>query len=89
MKLFRSLEDNHNNFNYKENINAGYVNYNRQFKGIMVQAGLRVENTHSKGHSIGFRYDYDARKMLRSILYWTEIIPIFSQVQLLRSIKTQ
>ncbi|TMI95221.1 MAG: TonB-dependent receptor [Bacteroidetes bacterium] len=52
------LEDNHNNFNYKENINAGYVNYNRQFKGVMVQAGLRVENTKSKGHSVGFRYDY-------------------------------
>ena len=54
-----SLEDNHNNFDYTENINAGYVNYNRQFKGIMVQAGLRAENTHSKGHSVGFRYDYD------------------------------
>jgi hypothetical protein len=24
----------------------------------MFQAGLRVENTHSKGHSVGFRYDY-------------------------------
>ncbi len=55
-----SIEDNHNNFNYKENINAGYINYNRQFKGVMVQAGLRVENTRSKGHSVGFRYDYDA-----------------------------
>lgn len=53
-----SLEDNYNNFNYKENINAAYVNYNRQFKGIMIQAGVRVENTHSKGHSKGFRYDY-------------------------------
>lgn len=53
-----NLEDNHNNFDYKENINALYVNYNRQFKGVMVQAGLRVENTHSKGHSTGFRYNY-------------------------------
>ncbi|MES1214515.1 MAG: TonB-dependent receptor [Bacteroidota bacterium] len=54
-----NLEDNHNNFNYKENINAVYVNYNRQYKkGIMLQVGLRVENTHSKGHSTGFRYDY-------------------------------
>jgi len=51
-------EDNYNNFDYKENINALYVNYNRQLKGVMFQAGLRVENTHSKGHSIGFRYDY-------------------------------
>ncbi|MFI5186898.1 MAG: TonB-dependent receptor domain-containing protein [Chitinophagales bacterium] len=55
-----SIEDNNNNFDYKENINAGYVNYNRQFKGVMVQAGLRAENTHSKGHSVGFRYDYDS-----------------------------
>jgi hypothetical protein len=54
-----AIEDNHNNFNYKENINAAYVNYNRQFKGVMVQAGLRAENTQSKGHSVGFRYDYD------------------------------
>jgi len=55
-----SIEDNHNNFHYTENINAGYVNYNRQFKGVMVQAGVRVENTHSKGHSVGFRYDYNS-----------------------------
>ncbi|MBK5270927.1 MAG: TonB-dependent receptor [Bacteroidia bacterium] len=54
-----NLEDNHNNFDYKENINAAYVNYNRQFKGVMFQAGVRVENTHSKGHSTGFRYDYN------------------------------
>ncbi len=53
-------EDNHNNFNYKENINAAYVNYNRQLKGVMIQAGLRVENTISKGRSKGFRYDYNA-----------------------------
>jgi len=55
-----SIEDNHNNFKYKENINAAYINYNRQFKGVMVQAGFRAENTHSKGHSLGFRYDYDS-----------------------------
>ena len=53
-----TVEDNNNNFNYDETIKALYVNYNRQFKGIMFQAGLRVENTHSKGISKGFRYDY-------------------------------
>jgi iron complex outermembrane recepter protein len=42
-----------NAFDYKENINAGYVNYNRQFKGIMLQAGVRVENTIAKGVSTG------------------------------------
>ncbi|MES2891314.1 MAG: TonB-dependent receptor [Bacteroidota bacterium] len=45
--------DRSNRFNYRENINAGYVNYNRAFKGFAVQAGLRVENTVSKGNSTG------------------------------------
>ena len=44
-----------NGFNYKENINAVYANYNRGFKGFMIQAGLRVENTNAKGVSNGFR----------------------------------
>jgi len=43
-----------NDFNYKENINAAYVNYNRQFKGFMIQAGLRVENTNAEGVSNGY-----------------------------------
>ena len=43
-----------NDFNYKENINAAYVNYNRQFKGFMIQAGLRVENTNAEGISNGY-----------------------------------
>ena len=46
-----------NNFNYKENVNAGYINYNRQFKGIMIQAGVRVENTNSEGVSNGNRWN--------------------------------
>jgi hypothetical protein len=44
-----------NDFDYKENINAVYINYNRQYKGIMIQAGVRVENTNSEGISNGFR----------------------------------
>jgi iron complex outermembrane receptor protein len=46
-----------NDFNYKENVNAGYLNYNRQFKGFMIQAGLRVENTHATGRSTGLKWD--------------------------------
>jgi iron complex outermembrane recepter protein len=46
-----------NDFIYKENVNAGYVNYNRQFKGFMIQAGLRVENTHATGRSKGIKED--------------------------------
>ncbi|GAB4092965.1 TonB-dependent receptor domain-containing protein [Flaviaesturariibacter terrae] len=42
-----------NRFRYKEQIHAGYVTYNRQLKGFMVQGGLRVENTTSTGTSEG------------------------------------
>ena len=44
-----------NNFLYKENVNALYVNYNKAYKGFMVQAGLRMENTNNEGTSTGFR----------------------------------
>lgn len=44
-----------NRFKYKENINAVYVNWNKAFKGVMVQFGLRVENTNAEGTSTGFR----------------------------------
>jgi len=42
-----------NRFEYKENVNAGYVNYNRSFKGFIFQAGLRLENTNLEGISTG------------------------------------
>ena len=43
-----------NRFGYKENINALYINYNKQYKkGVMLQFGLRAENTHSRGTSTG------------------------------------
>ncbi|MEO5590927.1 MAG: outer membrane beta-barrel family protein [Chitinophagaceae bacterium] len=45
--------DKTNRFQYKENVNAAYINYNRQFKKIGVQAGLRFENTNYKGHQFG------------------------------------
>ncbi len=38
-----------NSFNYKEKINAGYVNYNVQIKKFSAQLGLRGEQTLSKG----------------------------------------
>jgi iron complex outermembrane recepter protein len=38
-----------NSFNYKENINAGYVNYNVQVKKFTAQLGFRGEQTKSKG----------------------------------------
>jgi outer membrane receptor protein involved in Fe transport len=42
-----------NHFIYKENINAAYINYNRQIKKWGMQAGLRAENTNAKGHQLG------------------------------------
>lgn len=48
----------YNHFTYKENINAAYVNYSKQFsKKWSGQFGLRVENTNIKGHSTGYTYN--------------------------------
>jgi iron complex outermembrane recepter protein len=45
--------DRSNRFTYKENINAVYANWNKAYKGFLVQAGLRVENTVTEGRSTG------------------------------------
>ncbi len=45
-----------NLFDYKENINALYANYNRSFKGFMIQVGLRMENTNIEGGSNGYKW---------------------------------
>jgi outer membrane receptor protein involved in Fe transport len=42
-----------NRFQYKENINAAYLNFSKQYKKIGVQAGLRFENTNYKGNQLG------------------------------------
>jgi len=52
-KLMDTLKS--NVFNYNENINALYLNYNRPMKGWIFQFGVRMENTHSKGHSSGYK----------------------------------
>ncbi len=41
--------DRSNRFVYQETVHAGYVNYNRKWKKISVQAGLRIEQTQSDG----------------------------------------
>lgn len=38
-----------NHFIYRENINAAYLNYSREWSKFSVQAGLRVENTNAEG----------------------------------------
>lgn len=46
-----------NRFVYNENLLAGYINFNRQWEHITLQAGLRAENTAMKGSSTGKNYD--------------------------------
>ncbi|MBS1655548.1 MAG: TonB-dependent receptor family protein, partial [Bacteroidetes bacterium] len=41
-----------NHFVYDENINAAYINGNKQFGKWNLQAGLRLENTIAKGHQL-------------------------------------
>jgi iron complex outermembrane receptor protein len=45
-----------NHFLYRENINAGYINLNKQYKKWGIQAGLRLENTNYSGHQLGNEY---------------------------------
>ena len=42
-----------NYFEYKENLNAAYVNFSKQFKKLGVQTGFRVENTNYEGLQYG------------------------------------
>ncbi|MCW3464329.1 TonB-dependent receptor domain-containing protein [Chitinophaga nivalis] len=44
-------ENRSNHFVYKENINAAYINFNKQFKKVGIQLGLRGEQTHITGTS--------------------------------------
>jgi hypothetical protein len=49
-----SIDNNKTNqFLYKENINAAYLNFTKEFQRISVQAGLRAEQTNVKGHQLG------------------------------------
>lgn len=50
-------KDRSNHFVYRENINAGYINYNRQYKKFMIQAGVRIENTVAEGVSDGLKFN--------------------------------
>ena len=42
-----------NRFRYTENINAAYLNFNREFARFSLQTGLRLENTNTRGHQLG------------------------------------
>lgn len=45
--------NNTNRFLYKENINAAYANFNKEFGRFSIQTGLRAENTNGNGHQLG------------------------------------
>lgn len=48
--VFDSLQSNH--FIYKENINAAYLNYFKEFKKLSLQIGLRAEHTGADGKQL-------------------------------------
>lgn len=52
-----------NDFVYKENINAAYINFSKQLnKRLSAQLGLRLENTSARGNSTGYAFNKDKEK---------------------------
>ena len=49
-----------NAFNYRENINAAYVNLNKEFGDWTLQAGLRAENTNYNGSQVSYTSQLDS-----------------------------
>ena len=58
-----------NRFIYKENVNAAYVNYKKDFAKTSIQGGLRVENTNSDGNSVTLNS--------RTRRHYTDLFPSF------------
>lgn len=48
-----------NHFIYKENINAAYINWNKEYKNWTFQAGLRTEHTHVTGKQLVNNHSFD------------------------------
>jgi hypothetical protein len=66
-----------NQFDYKENINAAYVNYNKGYKGVLIQAGVRVENTNRTGDSYALNGDgsVNTATKQRDKRHYTDLFP--------------
>jgi hypothetical protein len=60
-----------NRFRYREFIHAAYINLNRNFKRLAVQAGLRLENT--QGNAL--QYDMVAKPDTSFSLHYTNLFP--------------
>ncbi|MBT8274262.1 MAG: TonB-dependent receptor, partial [Bacteroidia bacterium] len=62
-------EERTNQFNYDEQINAAYFNYNKKFKDVNIQFGLRVENTRSDGVLTALQEEQNDR-VIRNYTDW-------------------
>jgi iron complex outermembrane recepter protein len=69
-------------FKYKENINAGYLQASKNFNGIILKVGTRLENTNMEGHQLVptdtsfsihrtdlFPYVYLSRSLMKIMTY--------------------
>jgi hypothetical protein len=65
--IFDTARSSH--FQYAENINAAYINFNKEFKKLSVQAGLRAEHTNAHGKQLlnGQTFDRDYVQLFPSI----------------------
>ncbi|MBV8253309.1 MAG: TonB-dependent receptor family protein [Chitinophaga sp.] len=74
-----------NHFRYTENINALYFTWQQRFKDLTLQAGLRAEQTNSKGNSRGFQYqhgsfrEYDSTFQLHSLKLFPSLSLAFNK----------
>ena len=66
---------NSNHFIYKENINAAYVNFSREYNRWAFQAGIRIENTRASGHLFGNEAIHDS-------VFFKNYIHIFPSIYL-------
>lgn len=69
-----------NAFSYRENINAAYVNFNREYKTFSWQIGLRIENSNIRGHSTGLTRTAIDWKRYDSVFInnYTDLFPTLS-----------
>src|SRR5690606_3266961 len=64
-----------NHFVYRENINAGYVNYNKKWDKWSTQLGLRTENT-----------NVEAEQVTLDSTYYTSYTQLFPSMAVQRSL---
>lgn len=68
-------------FQYDENINAGYVQLDAKFSSVSLEAGLRLENTRIEGEQSGNAYQRDSS----FTNHYTHLFPTLSVQYALRN----